>query len=220
VDCSQIRELADDCVFGLLEDSQKREIQAHIDSCDACARIIAEARSRREALSAWDVPPADGAADRLLARIRSGRAALPGKYGPLVVRVLAAAAVILAAVVLPMLFMTRQPEVLGYEPQITGFESSFRRQVVQDITIPSARADNSCVVVQLRPAVPQAPLGVLVKLNEGQDIHIAAAGSEGRQTIVLTRQHGLKEGLNLLTMRNLVPGRVEFEVTLVMGSAR
>ncbi len=217
MDCSQIRELADDYVFGLLEATQEREIQAHIDSCDTCARIIAEARSRRETLDTWDVPSADGAADRLLALVTSGKAVVPVNYGPLVIRLLSAAAVILAAVVLPMLFMVKRPEVLGYEPQMTSIEGQFSRQVVQELNIPAPAAGNSCIVVRIASMTPDLPLRALVKLNESRGIEMAA---QNEQTVILTNQHGLAKGRNLLKIQNLGQAQLEFEVTLVTGSAR
>jgi hypothetical protein len=218
VDCNKIREFADDYVFGLLEPAQERNFQAHIDSCEACAAVIAEARSRREAFSTWNAPGANGAADRLLIRIRSGKAALPpGKTGLLLVRVLAAAAVILAAVVLPMLFMARQPEVLGYEPQMTSVVSKFNRHVIQELIVPTAVVKNSCIVVRLCSTNTEEALKTIVRLNNSQAIEVVGDSIHNEQTVILTHEHGLREGRNLLKMRNLGQTQVEFEVTLVAG---
>jgi len=217
VDCSEIRELADDYVYGLLKPNQESDFQTHVDSCEACASFLAEARSRREALSSWTVPDTDGAADRLLARIRSNKIALPGRTGSLLVRVLAAAAVILAAVVLPMLFMVKQPEVLGYEPQMKSVISKFDRYVAQELFVPAVAVEESCIIVRLVSTSPKEALRATVKLNSGQPIEMAGDRVQNEQTVILTRDNGLIEGRNLLRMRNLGQAQIEFEVTLVTG---
>lgn len=217
MDCSRIRELVDDYVFGLLEDTQERDFRAHIEHCEACASAVAEAQSRRDALSAWTAPPVQGAADRLLARIRSEKLTVRGRSGPLVVRILAAAAVILAAVVLPMLFMTQRPEVLGYQPRMTSVTSKFENHVLQEFDIPAEAAGKACIVVRLGSTDSNEPLRASVSLNNGQAIEMTGARNQNEQTVILTLQHGLKEGRNLLKMENLGRAQLEFEVTIVVG---
>jgi hypothetical protein len=220
VDCNQIREAAEDYVFGLLEPAREQEFRLHVDSCEACAKALADAVSRREAFSAWEVRPAQGEADRLLARIRSGKTALAPSYGPVLVRILASAAVVLAAVVLPMLFLTMRPAVLAYQPQMTSVEGRFQRQVTQELDIPADVAPNSCIVVRLKSMGADVPLRALVQLNQGQRIWMTGGAVPGEQTIILTPQHGLKEGRNILRIENQALSQLEFEVTLVTGNSK
>ena len=220
MDCNQIRELAEDYVYGLLEPIQERDFQTHVNSCEACASILEEARSRREVFASWTAPETSGAADRLLARIRSGKTAIPRRTGSLLVRALAAAAVILAAVVLPMLFMVKQPEVLGYEPQMKSVVSKFDRLVVQELFVPAAAVKKSCIIVRLVSTSTKEVLRATVKLNSGQSIEMAGDTTQNEQTVILTRDNGLTEGRNLLKMRNLGQAQIEFEVTLVTGDSR
>lgn len=220
MDCNQIREAAEDYVFGLLEPRQEQEFRLHVDSCEACAKALADAMSRREAFSAWQVRPAQGAGDRLLERIRSGKTTLAPSYGPVLVRILASAAVILAAIVLPMLFMTMRPAVLGYQPQMTSIQGKFHRLVTQELGIPSDIARTSCIVVRLESTSTQMPLRALVRLNDGQKIEMTGGATPGEQTVILASEHGLKEGRNVLVIENQALSELEFEVTLVAGNAR
>jgi hypothetical protein len=219
VDCSKIRELVDDYVFGLLEATQERDFKTHVESCEACASLLAEAQSRKKTLSAWTAPPVEGAAERLLARIRSEKLTVRDRSGPLVVRILAAAAVILAAVVLPMLFMTQQPEVLGYQPSMTSVTSKFQKHVAQEFNIPPDGAGSACIVVRLVSADSKIPLRASASLNDGQPIEMTGTRDQNEQVVILTQQHGLKDGPNLLNMENMGSAQVEFELTLVVGAS-
>jgi hypothetical protein len=220
MDCREVFSLADDYVFGLLEPDTGRELLAHTSSCEACADAVEEARSRRDLFSAWEIKdqPA-GAADRLLARIRT-RKLKRRAPGRLIVRILSAAAVILAAVVLPRLFLIESPRVMSYVPVFTGWEGVFNESVRQEIEVPEERSANPCLIVSLKSVDSEAPVWVAIRLNEGEEGFILSAAAGSEEVFVLTREHGLKPGSNLLTINNLDLMPLEFEVTLVTGKTR
>ena len=220
MNCSEVGNMADDYVFGLLEPPMQEKLTAHVDSCRACAKAIEEARSRRRIFSAWSEKPRAGAADRLLARTRSGNLGGQPAYGRQLVRIMAAAAVILAAVILPRLFILDVPSVGGYEPQITCVEGTLRDSARREFVVPGDYAKNAYLVVRLKSADSVSLVEAAIRLNDSDKGRILTGAAASEEMYVLTREQGLKEGRNSVTIENLGTGSLEFEVTLVTGKIR
>jgi len=216
MDCSEVRKIADDYVFGLLESDMERELTAHIDSCQSCNKIVNEARTRRKILSAWEVRGSGpGAGDRLLARVNAGKIRKESVYGARLVRILTAAAVILAAVVLPRLFLFEYPRVLSHTPAFTSMEGDFRSSVRQELTVPREYIENACLVILLKSIDEKSPVKAAIRLNDDSGNIVLSAAIVPEEIFVLTQKQGLKAGVNSLAIDNLGTIKLEFEVTLV-----
>lgn len=214
MDCKEVCNLAGDYVFGLLEPDVELHVTSHLGSCEACAQVIEHARSQRRLFSAWEVTGTRGAADRLLGRIRSGKVKARARYEHLFVRIMAAAAAILAAVVLPMIFMVQRPAVLPGEAQVTTVKGVFDSTRSEEFDVPAGHPD-AWIVVRLRSADGKSALQASIRLNEGDAGPITSSASKSEEVFLLSREHGLREGRNKLLIENLGQGSLEFEVTLV-----
>ena len=66
--CDEIRLKVHDLAFDLLDDQERRQVEAHIESCEACRQAHEAAVRERELLKRWAVPePPPGLADRAIA---------------------------------------------------------------------------------------------------------------------------------------------------------
>ena len=70
--CEMMREKLHDLVFDLLDEAERREVEAHVAACPACREALKQAWRERELLKKWAVAaPPRGLADRAIARARS-----------------------------------------------------------------------------------------------------------------------------------------------------
>ena len=216
MDCSEVRKIADDYVFGLLDSDVEQELTSHINSCHSCARIVNEARARRGLFSAWEIPDREtGVSDRLLARIRAGKVRKEPVLGARLVRILATAAVILAAVILPRLFLFEYPRVLSHAPEFTAVEGDFLSSVRQELIVPGEHLENACLVIRLKSSNEKSPVKAAIRLNGAEGDTVLSAAAEPEELFVLTHRQGLKAGVNSLAIDNLGMIKLEFEITLV-----
>ena len=215
MDCREVLSLADDHVFGLLDSDIEGQVALHVESCADCALAVEKARRRRELLNAWRVDTPEGAAWRVLGRIRalSRRARTP-----LFIKVSAIAAVVLAAVALPLVYLSEQPAVMSFQPIILSRSGILHRTVTRELYIAPGQLQNAYVLIRLRAMGAEARISAWYSLNHGGFQQLRDAGVGNCFTTVLTEKDGLTAGFNVLTIENSQSAPVEFEIILVTGS--
>jgi len=57
MNCDDVRDKLYDLLFDLLDDDERRVVEAHIDSCAACREALEAAQRERALLQRWTVPP-------------------------------------------------------------------------------------------------------------------------------------------------------------------
>jgi len=220
LDCSEIRNLTEDYVFGLLDQAGETQVTVHIKSCTDCAREVEQARSRKAAYAAWEVPPLpEGATDRLMSRLHAGGLKRQVTYRPLLLSALTVAAVIVAAVALPMLFLAERPLVMSFQPETVSYKGFFKETLSQELAVPYDQYANAYVLVKLSSAGRESPVVAWVSLN-GEILKYFDTAYETGCSCILTRTDGLTGGCNLVTIENRGEAPLEFEITLVTGSVK
>jgi len=83
MNCEEIREKIYDLVFDLLDEEERREVEAHLATCDACREARDAALRERALLRRWVVPaPPVGLADAAVAAAKRKEARVPS-YQPI-----------------------------------------------------------------------------------------------------------------------------------------
>lgn len=219
MNCQEACKLADDCVFGLLEPETEKAVLSHAKECETCAGALQEAKSRRELLDSWKAQTNEGSSDRLMARIGHENLRVRASYGHRLVRIMAAAAVILAAVVLPRLLL-EESTVLPFETRMTSVEGSFRESVRQEFNVPRGEGKHSYIVVRLRSVDKESPVRAGIYVNDFLDDPVLSSASQIEEVYILGMEHGIRTGKNLLFIRNLGSVPLEFEVSLITGETK
>jgi len=219
VKCNDSDTYAHEYVFELLEEEDRKQYSKHIESCETCRERTKQAFDDREMLASWNITVPSGAAERSISRIYSKEIRQKSALNSLVVRIMAAAAVILAAIVLPRLFLMEKQAVLAYEAHSTTVEGVFNDFVKQELHVPVNCTKTAYVIVRVKSLDGKAPVKAAMRLNESESSILLTTAAEPEEEYILTNENGLKEGINLLTIENHGSIPLEFEVILMVGSS-
>jgi len=84
--CEKIQERLYEFLFDLLEPEQRREVASHLETCEACRKVLEQAARERGLLRHWAVAPPAGLADTTIASVQAAarrrQAAPPSPYAP------------------------------------------------------------------------------------------------------------------------------------------
>jgi len=121
--CDSVRDKLYDLLFDLLDDAERRELEAHVAGCAACQAALEAARRERALLERWTVPaPPPGLAEATVAATRRKEAptmkpvepALPWLGGRTFWRVAASVAILVGA---GLLFAWNRAQRMQARPQ-------------------------------------------------------------------------------------------------------
>lgn len=123
-------ELISASLSGDLTDAERAELEAHLQRCERCRATLAAFKAERRILSGLPAasPPRDLAA-RVRGGIESGRFGVPWWRRPIGLVAISASTVAVAAVVLALVVLNRQPPPVGQasgspEPSLSGAPSA------------------------------------------------------------------------------------------------
>ena len=80
MNCEHVQEKLYDLLFDLLDDDERREVEAHLETCEACRQARDQAARERELLGRWTVPePPPGLAESAIAAAHTAADMRPHK---------------------------------------------------------------------------------------------------------------------------------------------